>query len=220
MKQLSAYSMLGKSCRLTSASGRPDTSPCTVATRSPHGPSERQRRRGGPILAPRAASVSARSARAKARSSAALSPPRPEPAADERVRVLRRPAQRLAARTAEPHERIDRPGMEPMRPEIDGVPAQRHGHGAPADALARLQHRDREPAREAAGARRDAGRAGADDRDVRLAAAARQEDDAGRCTALTRATAERLRRKRCSGCSMRSATGSVAPMQCRCPKAP
>ncbi len=45
------------------------------------------------------------------------------PAGDPGVAVLRRPAQALAALTPEGHEGIDRPGMEPVRPEIDRVPA-------------------------------------------------------------------------------------------------
>jgi hypothetical protein len=62
------------------------------------------------------------------------------------------------------------PLVEPMGPEIHGMAFQRHRHGPPADAVACFQHRDREPARQAAARRRDPGRSGTDDRDIHLAA--------------------------------------------------
>ena len=53
-----------------------------------------------------------------------------------RWRAARRPRRRSPRSSAEPHQRVDRPGMEPMRPEVDRMRPDRHRDGAPADALA------------------------------------------------------------------------------------
>ena len=153
MKRLSPYSMSVTSRRLTSRSGRPARSPCTVAMRSRHGPRRGSAPAAGRSAPERAACASARSARSKARLNAARSSGRRHAPPDHEVAVLRRPPQRLASRAAEADQRIDRPRMQPMRAEIDGMPLEGHGHGAPADAVARFEDRDRKPGRAEAAAR-------------------------------------------------------------------
>ncbi len=59
--------------------------------------------------------------------------------------------------------------MQPMRAEIDGMPLEGHGHGAPADAVARFEDRDRKPGREEPPRGGDAGRPGAGHDDVDVA---------------------------------------------------
>jgi hypothetical protein len=59
--------------------------------------------------------------------------------------------------------------MKPVRPEIDRVPAQANRHGAAADPVTRLEHRDPQALREQPSRRPDAGRARAEDRDIDLA---------------------------------------------------
>ncbi len=79
MKKLSPYSMLGKSCRLISPSGRPETRPWTRETRSPQGPRPGGRACAAGRSAPgsRAPSVIARSATDQARPKASFLRPRP-----------------------------------------------------------------------------------------------------------------------------------------------
>jgi hypothetical protein len=135
--------------------------------RSRHGPRQRAGRRA---VAPRARCLRERAVGAvegAAERGAFLRAGHAPP--DHEVAVLRRSPQRLASRSAEAHHRIDRPRMQPMRAEIDGMPLEGNGHGAPADAVAGLEDRDRKPGREKPTRRGDAGRPGAGDDDVDLA---------------------------------------------------
>ena len=95
--------------------------------------------------------------------------PRPRRSArDPGVAVLRRPAQALAALTAQGDEGIDRPGMEPVRAEIDRVAAQGHRPGPAADPVARLQHGHRPARRHERPPGGDSRRARADDHHIRF----------------------------------------------------
>ena len=92
----------------------------------------------------------------------------PGPAPDPDVAVLRRPPQALAARPTQGDKGIDRPGMEPVRAEIEGMAAQGDRVGAAADPVTRLQHRHRDaPRRERPGGT-DPGGAGPDHQHRRI----------------------------------------------------
>ena len=98
----------------------------------------------------------------------------PGPAANEEMAVDRGPAQVFAAASAEGHEGVDRPRMQPVRAEVDRMPLDGDRHGASADPVPRLDDRHGEPRREETPRGGDPGGAGADHRHIRLAGSVRQ----------------------------------------------
>ncbi len=172
--------MLGKSCRLISPSGRPETRPCTRGHRSPQGP-----RPGGRACAagrsapgkPRAvghrpvgdgpgAPKASSSARRPGRRRSTGGSPAPPGAGARRARIRGTPG-------------VDRPGMEPVGTEIDRDGRAGGGDGTAAEPRAGLQHGDRQAAGEEPARRADPGGAGADHRDVGLVRQGREGRDGG-----------------------------------------
>jgi hypothetical protein len=92
----------------------------------------------------------------------------------EELPVRGRPPQALAPGCPERDQRVDGAGMQPVRAEIDRMPAQRHGDSPAADPRPRLEHRDGETGREERPRRGDAGRARPDHHDVRRGGQRRQ----------------------------------------------